>query len=208
MARAHRVALILTIVATSYLLCLFGVLSVPLVDPKVSEQILPVVRPIPLHIWRGSDHVFWNYAKPYLKPTGFLPIRKMQISAGPICASLLVKSAPMVATGCIRIVLSLVIRDGSSYLARMSRSLRWAAESKCFAISFPFCYLEDPLLFWRLVAKPENRRYPLFLYGDFLSIIGLFSSSPINCLLRVSGLVMPIAHRLWGGGCRVSGLSP
>jgi len=43
MARAHRVALILTIVATSYLLCLFGVLSVPLVDPKVSEQILPVL---------------------------------------------------------------------------------------------------------------------------------------------------------------------
>jgi len=46
MARVHRVALILTIVATSYLLTLFGVLSVPLVDPKVSEKILPVVHSI------------------------------------------------------------------------------------------------------------------------------------------------------------------
>ncbi|KIM35613.1 hypothetical protein M413DRAFT_449659 [Hebeloma cylindrosporum] len=43
MARAHRVALIVTIVATSYLLTLFGVLSVPLLDPKVSEKILPVL---------------------------------------------------------------------------------------------------------------------------------------------------------------------
>ena len=66
MARVHRAALVLTIVATSYLLTLFGVLSVPLVDPKVSEKILPVVHSI-LSVWRRySDHILRNCVPPYL----------------------------------------------------------------------------------------------------------------------------------------------
>jgi len=79
MARAHRVALMLAIVATSYLLCLFGVLSVPLVDPKVSEQILPVVRPISLHL---KDVVLLELHPTLSATYRFLPIRNLQIFAG------------------------------------------------------------------------------------------------------------------------------
>jgi hypothetical protein len=65
MARVHRVALILTIVATSYLLTLFGVLSVPLVDPKVSEKILPVVHS---NLLSSITTLFWRYF-PESRPT-------------------------------------------------------------------------------------------------------------------------------------------
>ena len=44
MARAHRVALIATFATIAYLLLLFNVLPVPLLDAKIVEQILPVVR--------------------------------------------------------------------------------------------------------------------------------------------------------------------
>ena len=44
MARAHRVSLIATIATVSYLLLLFNVFPLPLVDAKIAEQIVPVVR--------------------------------------------------------------------------------------------------------------------------------------------------------------------
>lgn len=43
MVRAHRVALIATFTTIAYLLLLFNVLPVPLLDAKIAEQILPVV---------------------------------------------------------------------------------------------------------------------------------------------------------------------
>jgi len=43
MARAHRVALIATITTVSYLLLLFNIFPVPLLDAKIAEQILPVL---------------------------------------------------------------------------------------------------------------------------------------------------------------------
>jgi len=43
MARAHRAALIATIATVAYLLLSFNTLSVPLLDAKVAEQILPVI---------------------------------------------------------------------------------------------------------------------------------------------------------------------
>ncbi|KAF8167226.1 dolichol-phosphate mannosyltransferase subunit 3 [Crassisporium funariophilum] len=42
MARAHRAAVLGTIAIIAYMLTLFNVLSVPLVDAKIAEQILPV----------------------------------------------------------------------------------------------------------------------------------------------------------------------
>lgn len=44
MARAHRVALIATITTITYLLLFFDIFPVPLLDVKVAEQILVVVR--------------------------------------------------------------------------------------------------------------------------------------------------------------------
>lgn len=44
MARAHRITLIATITTVAYLLLFFNMLSVPLLDAKIAEQILPVVR--------------------------------------------------------------------------------------------------------------------------------------------------------------------
>ena len=43
MARAHRVSLIATIITVVYLLLFFNIFPVPLLDPKIAEQILPVV---------------------------------------------------------------------------------------------------------------------------------------------------------------------
>jgi len=43
MARAHRIALIVTITTLAYLLLFFNLLSVPLLDAKITEQILPVI---------------------------------------------------------------------------------------------------------------------------------------------------------------------
>jgi len=43
MARAHRMALIATITTLAYLLLFFNLLSVPLLDAKITEQILPVI---------------------------------------------------------------------------------------------------------------------------------------------------------------------
>ncbi|KAF9562289.1 dolichol-phosphate mannosyltransferase subunit 3 [Agrocybe pediades] len=43
MARAHRVAFVATLVTVAYFLTFFNYLSVPLVDSKVAEQILPVI---------------------------------------------------------------------------------------------------------------------------------------------------------------------
>ena len=49
MARAHRVAAVATFLVIAYLLTLYNFLSVPLVDAKTAEQILPVVRWIDEH---------------------------------------------------------------------------------------------------------------------------------------------------------------
>lgn len=43
MARAHRVAFIVTAFTTFYLLAFFQILSVPLVDDDIVQEILPVV---------------------------------------------------------------------------------------------------------------------------------------------------------------------
>ncbi|KAH9486140.1 Dolichol-phosphate mannosyltransferase subunit 3 [Psilocybe cubensis] len=43
MARAHRVALLGTVVVISYVLTFFKILSVPLLDAKVADQIIPVL---------------------------------------------------------------------------------------------------------------------------------------------------------------------
>ncbi|PPQ69667.1 hypothetical protein CVT26_001536 [Gymnopilus dilepis] len=43
MARAHRVAAVATFLVVAYLLTLYNFLSVPLVDAKTAEQILPVL---------------------------------------------------------------------------------------------------------------------------------------------------------------------
>lgn len=44
MARAHRVILYASVAIGLYLLVLFQLIQVPLVDPKIVEQLLPVVR--------------------------------------------------------------------------------------------------------------------------------------------------------------------
>ena len=44
MARAHRAALIATLTTVTYLLLFFNVFPVPLLNAKIAEQILPVVR--------------------------------------------------------------------------------------------------------------------------------------------------------------------
>lgn len=44
MARAHRVALIATIATFTYFLLFFNIFPVPLLDAKIAEQILPLVR--------------------------------------------------------------------------------------------------------------------------------------------------------------------
>ena len=49
MARAHRAALIATISTVTYLLLFFNILPVPLLDAKIAEQILPVVRDLLSH---------------------------------------------------------------------------------------------------------------------------------------------------------------
>ncbi|TFK42208.1 dolichol-phosphate mannosyltransferase subunit 3 [Crucibulum laeve] len=43
MARAHRVAFLLSFITAAYLLTFFQVLSVPLVDDKVAQEVLPVL---------------------------------------------------------------------------------------------------------------------------------------------------------------------
>lgn len=44
MARAHRLATILTILASLYALLFFAILPVPFVDNAVVEKVLPTVR--------------------------------------------------------------------------------------------------------------------------------------------------------------------
>ncbi|KAG2022422.1 hypothetical protein CC2G_000171 [Coprinopsis cinerea AmutBmut pab1-1] len=43
MARLHRVATVATIVTVAYLLCFFQILSVPFLDEKITEQLIPVL---------------------------------------------------------------------------------------------------------------------------------------------------------------------
>lgn len=45
MARLHRVSIYSSILISIYLLVLFEILSIPLVDTSVAQEILPVVRP-------------------------------------------------------------------------------------------------------------------------------------------------------------------
>jgi dolichyl-phosphate mannosyltransferase polypeptide 3 len=45
MARLHRVSIYSSILISIYLLVLFEVLPIPLIDANVAQDILPVVRP-------------------------------------------------------------------------------------------------------------------------------------------------------------------
>jgi dolichyl-phosphate mannosyltransferase polypeptide 3 len=45
MARLHRVSIYSSILISIYLLVLFEVLPIPLIDANVAQEILPVVRP-------------------------------------------------------------------------------------------------------------------------------------------------------------------
>ena len=177
MARVHRVALILTIVATSYLLTLFGVLSVPLVDPKVSEKILPVVHSF-FFLYNDIILTISSAIMSLLIYTlwGFLSFVKCKFSLVQLCAPF-DKLASMVATSCIWIVLSVVNRNGPFNTARMPRSLPWAAWSEFFPsylslLSFPIPggvwfshhYLET-CFFRRRMATPESRCYS-YIYTE------------------------------------------
>jgi hypothetical protein len=52
MARAHRLAILAGVLSLLYLLIHFAVLSVPFVDPKLVQEILPLVSP---SLKMGSD---------------------------------------------------------------------------------------------------------------------------------------------------------
>lgn len=58
MARVHRVAFISTLVTIAYLLTFFGIFSVPLVDHKVVDQILPVVSTILFQLFESDQRNF------------------------------------------------------------------------------------------------------------------------------------------------------
>jgi hypothetical protein len=45
MTRAHRLAILAGVLSLLYLLIHFAVLSVPFVDPKLVQEILPLVSP-------------------------------------------------------------------------------------------------------------------------------------------------------------------
>lgn len=96
MARAHRVSLIATIVTIVYLLLFFQVFPVPLLDAKIAEQILPVVRncsTLKSSILMLSVHSTHTQLCPYLyvwpnyllgsSPGGFL-LRLDHIVYGPL----------------------------------------------------------------------------------------------------------------------------
>ncbi|KAF8971896.1 dolichol-phosphate mannosyltransferase subunit 3 [Flammula alnicola] len=68
MARAHRLALLATVITAAYLLTFFNVLSVPLVDTKTAEKILPVL-PWWLLVSFGS-YCLWSIG------TGLLTLRE------------------------------------------------------------------------------------------------------------------------------------
>ena len=62
MARAHRVALIATITTVTYLLLFFNIFPIPLLDAKIADQILFVVRKTSLIL--GSKKLILGWSPP------------------------------------------------------------------------------------------------------------------------------------------------
>ena len=66
MARLHRVATISAITTVIYLLCFFQVVTVPVLDTKISDQIVPVVRWNNYFPLSGSDGAVWFSSSPLM----------------------------------------------------------------------------------------------------------------------------------------------
>lgn len=162
MARAHRVLLYASVATILYFLAFFQLISVPLVDPNISELLLPVVRAF--SFWTVNFHA---YTLSFILETVF---RYWQISL-PTCVArfwlpllvVIFKIASLVASGLIWLVLAMVARLGFIYIQRLSRCIHWTPRgellsshgtldvslSPCiYHLSFQFMSRKVKLLSW------------------------------------------------------------